>query len=119
MWCDIGNKAFGVRALQARLGVSPANCLHVGDQFASSIGNDFAARLASPTLWVAGPKETQHVLKRLLEARGISTKVEKRAEWPPSTKRSLIWTSNRNLDYLAGASNTNSLPEQEADWVRG
>ena len=44
-----------VGALQGRLGVRPPQCLHVGDQFSTSIGNDFAARLASPTLWVAGP----------------------------------------------------------------
>ena len=67
VWCDIGNKAFGVGALQKRIGVRPSQCLHVGDQFATSIGNDYAARFASPTLWVAGPKETQHVLKHILE----------------------------------------------------
>ena len=94
VWCDIGNKAVGVKALQQLLGVAPAACLHVGDQFSTSIGNDFAARLASPTLWVAGPKETQHVLKQLLERRGISTKAAKaRPSWPPSTKRTSIFLS--------------------------
>ena len=94
VWCDIGNKAVGVVAMQKRLGVLPAQCLHVGDQFSTSIGNDFAARLASPTLWVAGPKETQHVLKQLLERRGISTKKkEARPSWPPSTKRTSIFLS--------------------------
>ena len=44
VWCDIGNKAIGVGALQKLLNVSSKDCLHVGDQFATSIGNDYAAR---------------------------------------------------------------------------
>lgn len=55
VWCDLGNKAIGVAALQRRLGVRPAQCLHVGDQFSTSIGNDYAARLSSPTLCVLPP----------------------------------------------------------------
>lgn len=107
VWCDIGNKAVGVLSLQARLGVQPAQCLHVGDQFSTSIGNDFAARNASPTLWVAGPKETQHVLKQLLERRGISTKQSKPVySWPPSTTRRSVFSPV-------------TIPGAEADWVRG
>ena len=47
-WVDVGNKDIGVQAMQSFLKIkSRANCLHVGDQLNSSIGNDFAARLAS------------------------------------------------------------------------
>ena len=109
VWCDIGDKAVGVSALQTRLGVLPAQCLHVGDQFSTSIGNDFAARLASPTLWVAGPKETQHVLKQLLECRGISTKKVVPKSWPPSTTRVSVFTKDGG----------HAIEEAEADWVRG
>jgi len=31
-WLDVGNKSVGVAALQAYLNISPAECLHVGDQ---------------------------------------------------------------------------------------
>jgi len=107
VWCDLGNKAIGVRALQGKLALRPAQCLHVGDQFTNSLGNDYAARLQTPTLWVAGPKETQHVLKQLLERRGISTKKAQPAAWPPSTKRHSIFSTSIPVEA------------EEADWVRG
>jgi len=114
VWCDLGNKAIGVAALQRRMGLSASQCVHVGDQFATSIGNDYAARCASPTLWVAGPKETQHILKQLLERRGISTKSTQQRAWPPSTKRRSVFSNGQELveeAKLHGAT--------EADWVRG
>ena len=114
VWCDIGNKAVGVKALQARLLLQPAQCLHVGDQFSTSIGNDFAARLASPTLWVAGPKETQHVLKQLLERRGISTKKDKAPPaWPPSTRRTSVFSQSPMPSPARPQANA------EPDWIRG
>lgn len=73
------------------------------------MGAQYAARLASPTLWVAGPKETQHVLKQLLERRGISTKRGTPAAWPPSTKKRSVFSQPKHQ----------SSKEAEADWVRG
>ena len=127
VWCDIGNKAFGIGALQQRLHVVPSQCLHVGDQFSTSIGNDFAARMASPTLWVAGPKETQHVLKQLLERRGVSTKTSEPKAWPPSTKRFLVFSDPLKLedgDRVEGEPSPGKRDGQGEgdgvpDWVRG
>ena len=116
VWMDIGHKGIGVRALQARLGVKSAQCLHVGDQFSTSIGNDFAARVAAPTLWVAGPKETQHVLKTMLEQRGISTKARAPPSWPPSTKRTSVFAS---AAALAAEQAALAAQGDEQDWVRG
>lgn len=70
VWCDIGGKDLGVRALQQyydpRRPILPSESLHVGDQFAPvGSANDFKARLAGCTLWVASPKETVEYLHRL------------------------------------------------------
>jgi len=124
VWCDIGSKAVGVGAMQARLGLQASECVHVGYQFSTSIGNDFAARLAAPTLWVAGPKETQHVLKELLQRRGISTKADKPKSWPPSTKRTSVFMHQGKLREERGGDESPSprVPASaasEADWVRG
>ena len=140
MWCDIGNKAVGVGALQQRLGLGPSQCLHVGDQLSTSIGNDFAARQTAPTLWVAGPKETQHILKQLLERRGINTKnATKGATWPPSTRKMSVFSSTRSVTSphrqrdsgdgeAADGSATQAFEqsqlvageaEEVPDWVRG
>lgn len=63
VWVDIGDKRFGVRALQKYLGdIPPSQSLHVGDQFASIGANDYKARLASCTVWVASPQETVDIL---------------------------------------------------------
>ena len=138
VWCDIGNKAVGVGALQQRLGLEPSQCLHVGDQLSTSIGNDFAARQTSPTLWVAGPKETQHILKHLLERRGINPKKNERATWPPSTRKMSVFSSTQKLlecpspqrfGEAADGSATQAFEqasqsgageaEEVPDWVRG
>jgi hypothetical protein len=124
VWCDLGNKAIGVLQLQRRLGVRSSQCLHVGDQFSTSIGNDYAARLHTPTLWVAGPKETQHVLKQLLERRGISAKTPKKAAWPPSTARFSVFDAQRSRGAEeAGEGNAEAAGEGNAEaepsWVRG
>ncbi|KAK9474754.1 IMP-specific 5-nucleotidase [Dipodascopsis tothii] len=66
VWVDIGDKRLGVRTLQAYLGNIPrAQTLHVGDQFASVGANDFKARLAACTVWIASPAETADMLQRL------------------------------------------------------
>ena len=46
--------------------------LHVGDQFLSAGANDFKARLACTTAWIANPAETVQLLDEideLVEAR--------------------------------------------------
>ncbi|PHJ22331.1 imp-specific 5 -nucleotidase [Cystoisospora suis] len=65
VWVDIGNKAEGVAMLQGLFQLSPKECLHVGDQFGAS-GNDLAARVCSPTVWISNPQETAAVLHELL-----------------------------------------------------
>ena len=56
--------------MQHFLKVQPETCLHVGDQFLS-IGNDYAAREKSPTIWITSPKETIKVLEHLVKFMGI------------------------------------------------
>jgi len=112
-----------VGALQRRLGVSPKVCLHVGDQF-SSIGNDFAARHATPTLWVAGPKETQHIIKRLLERRGVSTKQVVPAMRQPSLRKVSVWSCPSPSKAGRGAADepdgsATEAHAEEPGWVRG
>ncbi|AJT87760.1 Isn1p [Saccharomyces cerevisiae YJM1129] len=72
VWCDIGGKDLGVRSLQQFYNpespIQPSETLHVGDQFAPvGSANDFKARLAGCTLWIASPQETVNYLHRLLE----------------------------------------------------
>ncbi|KAK9479444.1 IMP-specific 5-nucleotidase [Lipomyces japonicus] len=66
VWVDVGDKRLGVIALQRYLGqISGRQTLHVGDQFASIGANDFKARLAACTVWVADPSETVDALTEL------------------------------------------------------
>lgn len=70
VWCDIGGKNLGIHALQQYYSpenpIDPAQTLHVGDQFAPmGSANDFKARLAGCTLWIASPEETVDALTRL------------------------------------------------------
>ncbi|OAA63332.1 imp-specific 5 -nucleotidase [Niveomyces insectorum RCEF 264] len=44
----------------------PCTTLHVGDQFLSAGANDFRARRAATTAWVANPAETEALLDELL-----------------------------------------------------
>lgn len=68
VWIDIGDKRYGVLSLQHYLNnIQPVRTLHVGDQFASIGANDFKARLAANTVWVASPSETREILDELLE----------------------------------------------------
>lgn len=71
VWCDIGGKDLGLRVLQHYYNpqnpIKPNETLHVGDQFAPiGSANDFKARLAGCTLWIASPAETVTNLHRLL-----------------------------------------------------
>lgn len=70
VWCDIGGKNLGIHALQQYYDpenpIDPSQTLHVGDQFAPmGSANDFKARLAGCTLWIASPEETVDALARL------------------------------------------------------
>ena len=66
IFVDIGDKAWGVMVCQSFLGGISGSCtLHVGDQFLSAGANDFKARLACTTAWIASPAETVQLLDEL------------------------------------------------------
>lgn len=65
-WVDIGHKSIAVQSLLQRFGLKPTEVLHVGDQM-SRTGNDYRARTACATLWIANPKETKHLLKLIIQ----------------------------------------------------
>ncbi|KAJ5885965.1 IMP-specific 5-nucleotidase [Penicillium subrubescens] len=66
VFVDIGDKSWGVRACQRYFGgIDPSKTLHIGDQFLSAGANDFKARLASTTAWIANPAETVDLLDEL------------------------------------------------------
>jgi IMP and pyridine-specific 5'-nucleotidase len=68
VFMDIGDKSLGVQACQKWFGgIKPANTLHVGDQFLSGGGNDFKARDACCTSWIASPLETSSLLEMMIE----------------------------------------------------
>ena len=68
VFVDIGDKSWGVRACQRFLGgIDGAHTLHVGDQFLSAGANDFKARIACTTAWIASPEETASLLDELHE----------------------------------------------------
>lgn len=70
---DIGDKSWGVRACQQYFGgIERTRTLHVGDQFLSAGANDFKARLASTTAWIANPKETVQLLDELEELEKVN-----------------------------------------------
>ena len=66
VFVDIGDKSWGVMACQRYLGgIDGSRTLHVGDQFLSAGANDFKARLACTTAWIASPAETVELLNEL------------------------------------------------------
>ena len=82
VFVDIGDKSYGVAGVQQyfakRDGAAGQNVLesghipggrtlHVGDQFLSAGANDFKARLACTTAWIASPAETVALLDEVLE----------------------------------------------------
>jgi len=68
VFVDIGDKSWGVRACQSYFGgIERSTTLHVGDQFLSAGANDFKARLACTTAWIASPLETVQLLDELTE----------------------------------------------------
>lgn len=67
VWVDIGDKKLGVLSLQQYMGdVNGNQTLHVGDQFASVGANDFKARQAACTVWIASPTETVNIMDELM-----------------------------------------------------
>ncbi|KAJ9667989.1 IMP 5'-nucleotidase [Coniosporium apollinis] len=68
VFVDIGDKSWGVLACQRFFGgIEGSKTLHVGDQFLSAGANDFKARLAATTAWIANPTETIQLLDELAE----------------------------------------------------
>ena len=66
VFVDIGDKAWGVQACQRFFGgIDGGRSLHVGDQFLSAGANDFKARSACTTAWIASPAETVQLLDEL------------------------------------------------------
>ena len=66
VFVDIGDKGWGVLACQRYLGgIEGSKTLHIGDQFLSAGANDFKARLACTTAWIANPGETVQLLDEL------------------------------------------------------
>ncbi len=66
VFVDIGDKSWGVLACQRFFGgIEGSKSLHVGDQFLSAGANDFKARLACTTAWIASPAETVQLLDEL------------------------------------------------------
>lgn len=73
IFVDIGDKSWGVRACQRYFGgIEPAKSLHVGDQFLSAGANDFKARQAATTCWIASPTETVSLLDEIIELNGAN-----------------------------------------------
>lgn len=69
---DIGDKSWGVRACQNFFdGIEGGKTLHVGDQFLSAGANDFKARLACTTAWIANPAETVSLLDEIAESSAV------------------------------------------------
>ncbi len=68
IFVDIGDKSWGVRACQRYFGgIEGSKSLHVGDQFLSAGANDFKARLACTTAWIANPAETVALLDEIVQ----------------------------------------------------
>lgn len=68
VFVDIGDKSWGVLACQSFFGgIEGGKTLHVGDQFLSAGANDFKARLACTTAWIANPAETVQLLDEMAE----------------------------------------------------
>ncbi|KAK0268292.1 IMP 5'-nucleotidase [Friedmanniomyces endolithicus] len=66
VFVDVGGKSYGVMSCQAHFGgIEGGRTLHVGDQFLSAGANDFKARLACTTAWVASPTETCNLLDEI------------------------------------------------------
>ncbi|RAO72453.1 uncharacterized protein BHQ10_008465 [Talaromyces amestolkiae] len=78
VFIDIGDKSWGVRACQRYFGgIDRSMTLHVGDQFLSAGANDFKARTACTTAWIANPAETVQLLDEMFDLEGDYSKGKK------------------------------------------
>mmetsp|Transcript_30485 Transcript_30485/g.59550 ORF Transcript_30485/g.59550 Transcript_30485/m.59550 type:complete len:408 (+) Transcript_30485:44-1267(+) len=69
VWVDLGDKRYGIEALQQYLGISEEKCCHMGDRFTHT-GNDARARYVAMTVWVTNPVETEDYLELFLNEMG-------------------------------------------------
>lgn len=69
VWVDLGDKRYGIEALQKYLGIGEEACCHMGDRFTHT-GNDQRARYVAMTVWVTNPQETEDYLEIFLENLG-------------------------------------------------
>ncbi len=60
----------GMLTPQSVGGIEGRRTLHVGDQFLSAGANDFKARLACTTAWIASPAETVQLLDEIFRHSG-------------------------------------------------
>ncbi|KAF9739921.1 IMP-specific 5'-nucleotidase 1 [Paraphaeosphaeria minitans] len=75
VFVDIGDKSWGVLACQQFFGgIEGSKTLHVGDQFLSAGANDFKARLACTTAWIANPAETVGLLDEMAELQEVQAR---------------------------------------------
>mmetsp|Transcript_6 Transcript_6/g.16 ORF Transcript_6/g.16 Transcript_6/m.16 type:complete len:410 (+) Transcript_6:138-1367(+) len=91
VWVDVGDKRFGIEALQKYLGIPEEKCCHMGDRFTHT-GNDQRARYVAMTVWVTNPRETEDYLELFLADMGME-KASKCASARPQgpTKGSAEW----------------------------
>ena len=61
VFIDIGDKSYGIAALQERINVLPQETLHFGDRFTRT-GNDMSTARVADVVWVSGPNETLEFL---------------------------------------------------------
>lgn len=116
MWVDIGNKAEGLKALQAFLGIRPEECAHIGDQFTET-GNDIAARNASPTFWITNPMETKAVMRSLLRQMGVKPDCDlggRVEQDPPPASEAMRFKLSHKDSWIAPAP---SWRIEEQEWV--
>jgi IMP and pyridine-specific 5'-nucleotidase len=109
-WVDCGSKRVGVQILQCYLGIEPAETLHIGDQFLNT-GNDYAARAASPCVWITNPTETSYCLKTILRLAGVSVAVP---VVDSKNKESSSAVAENDEDEVAVSAHRNDTAERKA-----
>ncbi|KAH0262569.1 IMP-specific 5'-nucleotidase-like protein 1, partial [Aureobasidium melanogenum] len=90
VFIDIGDKSWGVLSCQRYFGGIEGNkSLHVGDQFLSIGANDFKARLACTTAWIASPAETVALLDEISQLSTAPDSLPRNANFEDQGKMSL------------------------------
>lgn len=78
VFVDIGDKSWGVKCIQSFFGgVQSCETLHIGDQFLSAGANDFKARTACCTAWIASPEETVTLLQEVIQVESMRAENDK------------------------------------------